>query len=335
MVKILLFADTHLGFDHPVREVSLRPRRGIDFFKNYKRILKYALDNDVDLLVHGGDFFFRSKVPPKIVTEVYEILFQFAEKGIPIVIVPGNHERSILPDSFLTRHPNIYIFAEEGQFSFELKGHQFELYGFPFIRNNIDEEFPRIVERFKSKLNPDHYNLLCLHQAIEGSRVEKYTFRKGPDVISFKDIPDCFNVVFSGHIHRHQILWKHTSDKQIPVVYPGSTERTSFQEKNEIKGFYQLGIEFNNQKDYCSKFSFIELPTRDMVDLGIPGEIADRDSFEKWLRHAVSNIAANSILRFRGMNRTNKDFISNKYLKEILHDDMIVQFAGKRLTNNY
>ena len=68
MIKILLLADTHLGFDHPVRPSTSKPRRGEDFFNNFKLVLKYAEQNEIDLVLHGGDFFFRSKVPQKIVT---------------------------------------------------------------------------------------------------------------------------------------------------------------------------------------------------------------------------------------------------------------------------
>jgi len=56
MIKILLLADTHLGFDQPIRPRTSKPRRGEDFFNNFKYILQYAEQNGIDLILHGGDF---------------------------------------------------------------------------------------------------------------------------------------------------------------------------------------------------------------------------------------------------------------------------------------
>ena len=56
-VRILLLADSHLGFDHPVRPRVRRRRRGEDFLANHRRALRAAVDGKVDLVVHGGDVF--------------------------------------------------------------------------------------------------------------------------------------------------------------------------------------------------------------------------------------------------------------------------------------
>ena len=66
-VRILLLADTHLGFDSPPHPRVTRRRRGPDFFANFERALQPARRGEVDLVVHGGDLFFRSKVPAALV----------------------------------------------------------------------------------------------------------------------------------------------------------------------------------------------------------------------------------------------------------------------------
>ena len=63
-VRVLLVADTHLGFDLPFRPRIKRRRRGHDFFANFERALEPALEGKVDLVVHGGDVLYRSRVPP-------------------------------------------------------------------------------------------------------------------------------------------------------------------------------------------------------------------------------------------------------------------------------
>lgn len=91
-LKIVFFADTHLGFDLPRHPRIQRRRRGDDFFANYHHILNFALTEKEDLVVHGGDFFFRSKVSPSIIEKAFEPLIEVAKAGIPIYLVPGNHE---------------------------------------------------------------------------------------------------------------------------------------------------------------------------------------------------------------------------------------------------
>ena len=65
MIRILLIADTHLGFDLPFRPRIKRRRRGPDFFANFERALKPAISGEVDAIVHGGDVLYRSKVPAR------------------------------------------------------------------------------------------------------------------------------------------------------------------------------------------------------------------------------------------------------------------------------
>lgn len=193
-IRMILLADTHLGFDYPVRPRIQRRRRGFDFFDNFKRVLRHAIESQADFVIHGGDFFFRSKIPPKIVDLAYQMLFDFSENDIPFIIVPGNHERSRLPDSILFAHPHIHIFDEPKTLQLKIKNTQVAISGFPFERNNIRDRFHEILKAAKAENISSDIRLLCMHQAIEGSRVgpADYTFRYGRDVIRMKDIPTDF-----------------------------------------------------------------------------------------------------------------------------------------------
>ena len=92
MIKALFFADSHLGFDFPVRPRISRNRRGDDFFQNYQEILDIAKAEQVNVLIHGGDVFFRSKVPLPVIQKTYEPLLPLLESGMQMLFVPGNHE---------------------------------------------------------------------------------------------------------------------------------------------------------------------------------------------------------------------------------------------------
>ncbi|MEO5814198.1 MAG: metallophosphoesterase, partial [Gemmatimonadaceae bacterium] len=75
-LRILLLADSHLGFDLPVRPRVERRRRGHDFFANYSAALEPAFDGDVDIVVHAGDVFDRPIVAPAVAHRAYEPLRQ-------------------------------------------------------------------------------------------------------------------------------------------------------------------------------------------------------------------------------------------------------------------
>jgi len=205
------------------------------------------------------------------------------------------------------------------------------LYGFPFVRKNIRENFPEILKKFRPIFMNEDLRILCFHQSVEGARVGpfNFTFRYGPDVIGMRDIPTDFDLIFSGHIHRNQILWKQTSNKKIPIIYPGSIERTSFAEKGELKGFYTFTLDPEKKTITRDNLDFIPLPVRDMVILSIPDELDNPDKFEKWLINEISELKENSILKFTNVNFKNKDYLQKKYLSNIIPATMQISINYK------
>lgn len=83
IVRILFLADTHLGFDMPFKPRIKRRRRGPDFFAGFEQALKPAFQKKVDCVVHGGDLFYRSKVPAGLVSLAFEPLIRVASLGYP------------------------------------------------------------------------------------------------------------------------------------------------------------------------------------------------------------------------------------------------------------
>ena len=84
-IRILLLADTHLGFDLPFRPRVERRRRGHDFFANTERALEPALRGEVDPVVHGGDLFYRTRVPPALVELALAPLLRVAQAGVIVL----------------------------------------------------------------------------------------------------------------------------------------------------------------------------------------------------------------------------------------------------------
>ena len=325
MVKIVFFADSHLGFDFPLRPQKEKRRRGIDFFTNFDLIFDYAKTNKADLVIHGGDLFFRTRVPTPIIDMVYERIFNFAQTGIPITIVPGNHESSKLPVSLFMQHANIHYYTKPQIFQFRLNEIDFDIAGFPCVRNEVKSVFSGIVSTIQTQLRPESVKFLCMHQAIEGARVgpADFTFRQGNDVIAMDELPNNFDLILSGHIHRAQVLYMRN---ETPVIYPGSIERTAFAEKDEEKGFYEINI--NTQKE-CS-FRFIGLRTRPMIDIMLEKETYSTNSLKNEILLQINEIQPDSIIRLKMKNSSNLPLLNVKLLDEIIPPTMNYEISGFR-----
>ena len=270
-VRVLFIADTHLGFDLPERPRVVRRRRGDDFFDNYDLALQPAIRGEVDLVVHGGDVFFRSQVSPSLVVRAFEPLKRVADGGVPVVVVPGNHERSAIPYPLFAAHPGIHIFDRPRTVTLRVCDVDVALAGFPCERNGVRDGFTELVERTGWRDTAADIRVLCLHQTFEGATVGPvgYVFRGDSDVIRGRDIPSGFGAVLAGHIHRHQVLTADLARRTFaaPVFYPGSIERTSGAERNEAKGYLMLDLEPGpSDGGIVRSWAFHELPTTPIPD---------------------------------------------------------------------
>lgn len=327
MLKIVFFADTHLGVDYPINPKVERRRRGEDFFANYQKVLSYAVETEADLVLHGGDFFFRSKVPAPIVDKAYDILYDFAKNGISFVIVPGNHERSVLPTSILMNHKNIHIFDEPSTYFFEKKNAIIGVTGFPNIRNGIKLQFEHIFKD-ATEGNPEvDIKLLLMHQAIQESQIEGFTFRYGIDVLPLEMLPADYHAVLSGHIHRAQIFQYEKEGNNIPVIYPGSTERTSVVEMAEEKGFYELIFDELGNGWELMETKFHILPTRPMIRLDITKLTEDEKVLRNLLEVELSKLDENSVVRVRCEIPETRKLLRAELLRELTPKTMTLTLA--------
>lgn len=307
-VRILLMADSHLGFDLPVRPRVERRRRGHDFLANHERALAAAKAEGADLVVHGGDLFHRSRVPSSLVFQAFRPLLELADAGIPVFLVPGNHERSRIPHRRFGTHSNLHIFHEPATVVVEVRGMQVALSGFPYQRKNIRETFPHVLEETGWRQVPVDIRALCMHHCVEGATVgpNDYTFRHAADVIRCSNLPPDFAAVLSGHIHRPQVLEQDLQGRPLstPVFYPGSVERTAYAEMGERKRFMVLDIEPNGFGGRVVGHRFEELHARPMLVRELrPRKVGATGWCPTDLRDALTrtlaDVPADAVLRIR------------------------------------
>lgn len=300
-LRLLLLADSHLGFDLPSRPRVRRRRRGHDFLVNYRRALRTAIEEHVDLVVHGGDVFHKPTAPASLVYQAFDPLKEVADAGIPVFVVPGNHERSRIPFDWLARHPDVHVFREAETVGLMVAGVPVAVSGIPCIRRNARTRFPRALAETHWKKVEAELRLLVTHQAYEGAVVgpADFTFRTGDDVVRLADIPAGFAAVLSGHIHRSQVL---TTDLRsvpcpVPVFYPGSVERTAFAERDETKGFLSLDLVSGPRGGSVTNWSFRDLEARPMLVRSLRVLGLSAEALEREISSTIASVPTDAVLR--------------------------------------
>ena len=340
-VRILFLADTHLGFDLPAAPRVRRRRRGDDFLANYLRALAPAFAGEVDAVVHGGDVFHAPRVPQTLAIQAYDPLRALAERGIPVFVVPGNHERARLPHPRFALHPAIGVFDAPRSFRVTMRGMRVTFLGFPYARHDVRTRFPGLVAATGWRAGGEDVALLCVHHCFEGARVgpQNFTFRGARDVIRGGDVPAGLAAVLTGHVHRHQVLELDLTGRRLraPVLYPGSTERTAFAEMNEEKGY--LVLEFVADGAWpggrLERWHLRRLPTRPMAVVDLEAEGTSGAVLARRVDAALEEALPASVLRFRVRSRVADEargVFSARRLRSVAPPDMNVEvvFADER-----
>ena len=301
-VRILFLADTHLGFDLPGRPRVARRRRGEDFFAAFELALAPAIRGETDLVIHGGDLFYRSRIPAWLAARVFSRLAAVADGGVDVFWVPGNHERSGVPRRLLLDHPRVHVFDRPRTFVVERDGLRLALAGIPHAPR-IRAEHATLLAATGHSTVPADVRLLCLHQAVEGATVgpADFVFRDGPDVLACAQLPAGFAAVLSGHVHRAQVLLRDLTGRRlpVPVLYPGSTERTSFAERAETKGTLMLEVDRSQvATGGAVGWEFRALPVPPMVDVELDGGVSAGPLTAR-LRESLARLDPCSVVRIR------------------------------------
>ena len=302
-LSVLLVADTHLGLDLPLRPRVKRRRRGYDFLRNFEQALEPALHGQVDMVVHGGDLLDRPRVSEQLLETAVRPLPRVAKSGIPVFLVPGNHERRRIPLRLWTVDPNLHVFREPGTFVHSAGDVRVAMSGFPSPRD-IRRSFRELVRATAHDSVRAHVHLLCVHAAIEGAQVgvHDFTFRHGPDVVAGRDVPSDFAAVLAGHIHRRQTLTRDLRGRALaaPVIYPGSVERTSFAERDEDKGYVIADfIPTEDGRGELVGWRFHELSSRPMVCFDLQVDTMRPEQLSALLRERLAALNPHAVVRIR------------------------------------
>ena len=244
-MRLLHLTDTHLGNVLPTSGDPDGWVRHDDHFDAMQCALDAARRGEVDAVLHTGDLFNRSKPPQHIIRQAADVFCQLARQ-LPVVVFPGNHDRRGLR-RYIPHAINGLHIVDDAK-TVDVGGVRVGCV--PFKRDARD--FSAAAHRLGK------VDLLCAHQAFHGACVPPgFTFRDGhqPDTIGERHLPEHTRWVACGHIHPRQVVTVGGAQ----IVQPGSTERTSFAERDDTKGYAIW--EFDSDISY----RFLDLPSRPMA----------------------------------------------------------------------
>lgn len=239
MAKVVLFSDLHA---HPFKPYATILPNGMNSrLENavscIAQIVQYCKQEKVDLVLFGGDLFHvRRNISVPAFNAVYEAMSGFAEAGIPVVLIHGNHDQADKHGNDHSIHALrtfLTVVDEPGWVTItggESKT-RYDVLAVPYTEN---------VDQLKEVLgtrgpdNPENPTILLGHLGVQGARVGAdfvYSNPHDPVVDTFDG--GRFDIGFLGHFHEHQQL----NDR---LWYIGAALHHNWGDKNTQRGFLVL-----------------------------------------------------------------------------------------------
>jgi exonuclease SbcD len=305
-MRIIHFADLHLGVENYGRldpATGLSSRLG-DFLNAFDKLVDYALENRVDLVLFCGDAY-RSREPTQTQQrEFARRINRLATNGIPVFILIGNHDlpnavgRATSTEIFDTLAvKNVYVSNRPEIYTIPTNSGKAQIVSLPWPRRSalltreetknltfeqrnekMQQIFTDVIAARVGELDPELPAILAAHVWVGNARVrvgsEKSMTIGQEHVLMLSNVAHpAFDYIALGHIHRHQVL-----NENPPVVYAGSLERLDFGEADDEKGFYLVEI---GEKEGAGKrpvsFNFHPVAGRRFLTLSVDIEPGDSD----------------------------------------------------------
>ena len=301
-MKILHFADLHLGVENygridPETGLSSRLR---DFLSALDRVVDYALENSVDLVLFCGDAYKTREPSQTQQREFARRINRLSNSGIPVFLLVGNHDlhnaigRATSTEIFDTLAVrNVYVSNRPEIYHVTTKSGDIQIATLPWLRRSamlakeearnlnleqikarMQEVLTNIVAAHAAQLDPALPSIMAAHVWVSGAQVGSerlMAIGQEPGLLVSNVASPAFDYVALGHIHRHQVL-----STSPPVTYAGSLERLDFGDEDDEKGFYVIDIDLQPDGRSVS-FDFHPVKARRFISIDVALEPEDAD----------------------------------------------------------
>jgi DNA repair protein SbcD/Mre11 len=333
MVRLLHFADTHLGVESYGRldpSTGLSSRLG-DFLAVLDQVVDYALAQRVDLVVFAGDAYKTRDPSPTHQREFARRVRRLSLAGIPCFLLVGNHD---LPNAQSRAHtteifdtlavPGVIVARLIGTHRVETASGPLQIVSLPWVTRGAmlsrEESRGQSLEELNSRLvnkvvgvlaaeidalDPAIPAVLVGHCSVEGAVYgSEKSVMLGQDVVLPLGMVahPRFDYVALGHLHKFQVL-----AQRPPVVYSGSLERMDFGEEKESKGFVDVTLLDRGDRPGAAdgetaRFTCVPVSARRFLTVEVT--VAHGDPTEQVLESIAEQGFAGAVVRVLVHNRT-------------------------------
>lgn len=291
-MKFIHCADIHLGSKMQTNLDSIRANeRKIEISMTFSKMIEYAKNNDIKVIVIAGDLFDEKKSAAKWVKRFLESVAN--NPDISFLYLLGNHDNNILIENNLD---NLLVFSNEWT--------SYKIEDVTFSGIKLDGS----LNPYKTlSLNKNDKNVVILH-----GQETKYQ-RDNEEVVNLQLLKNHYiDYLALGHIHSHKVA--KLDDRGI-YCYCGCLEGRGFDECGE-KGFVVVDIDEKVKTEFVNFASRIFYEVRiDITNLETITDITTK------LDEATKDISKRSLVKviLTGECTVNtfKDIeYLNKYLNE-------------------
>jgi exonuclease SbcD len=331
-LRIIHISDSHAGYrayNALDQDLGINQREE-DTYQAFKQAVDKIIELHPDILIHAGDLFDTPRPSNRAISFIFEQLMRLANQDIPVVIIAGNHSTPRMRDTgsifqlfkFIPNlHPVFQGVVEKIRVSAGVHGKELAIHALPHCLKK--EDFCSQLDTIEPDENCD-YNVLLLHAAVSG--IKEFSMGEfNEQEVPTGYLSPHFDYIALGHYHQFTQVKEN-------CFYSGSTERFSFNELDQKKGF----IEFDLAN---AKMEFHKLDIRPMEDLGIieAGQLDAADLMQKLKGIILSKKIHQKIIRLtvRDVNLPAYNALDFNTIKELtapaLHFDL--RFCKKEQAN--
>jgi len=218
-MKILHAADIHLGSKIESKfPKTISDKRKKELLSTFDRMVEYAVDNGIKIVLLSGDVFDSDKPTVKVKEYFYKVIKD--NPDIDFLYLNGNHDKA---GSYVEEIDNLKTFNKESVTTYNYG--DIDISGIELTSTNASSFYSKII------LDSKKTNIVMLHGEVSNT--------VGTDKIKIDNLKNKgIDYLALGHIHS---FGEGKIDDRGIYVYPGCLEGRGFDEFGE-KGFVVLDV---------------------------------------------------------------------------------------------
>ncbi len=303
-MKIIHCADLHIdsSMESNFTKEQAKERKE-EVLQAYERMVAYAKDNNVKVIILAGDIFDKSRIGKRAKDRFLEQILLNPE--IDFIYLRGNHDNVDIFEGVDKKPDNLKLFSGKEWTKYEYSDNVV-IAGIELNKDNNQTIYNQLI------LKNSDVNIVTLH-----GQESKYNNDK-TEIVNLTALKNHYiDYLALGHIHQYR---RERLDERGIWCYSGCLEGRGFDECG-TKGFVLLDVSDGKIIDQFIPFSKREFLEVEIDISGISGILATNEIIAK-VRKEVSNIESKNIVKFILTGGVDIDLdVDKDRIKEAIEDE--------------